>query len=446
MNFFCIGLNHKTAGVDLREQIAFSAPYLKEALQKLTAKPGIHGAIILSTCNRTEFYVHALSSASAQKGVCNLIEEEKGILAADIAPHLYTFEETEAVRHLFSVVSSLDSMVLGEAQIAGQVKEAFRAAHGAGCVTMLLHKVFRQAREVGKRVRNQTGIGDAHVSLSTVAVDVAKDKFGDLHNRTILIVGSGKMSELAARYLQEQGASSLMVASRTHAHACTVAKSVGGKAHYFEELYDLIPQADIIISSTSAPHYVIEPDSLAQVNKPVLLLDLAMPRDIDPACADIEGVSLCDLDDLGTIASMNQRARETGAQDARVIVDEEVGRLEAWVAQHAVTPTIKQLRAYAEDIRAGEVEHLLKTLEAPLSDKDQAALEAATSALVKKLLHTPTMVMRNSAITHTDYETVAAVRKIFGFEDAPVAEEDTQIEAGVSQPSCTSAPAGRKSA
>lgn len=428
MNFFCVGLNHKTAGVDLRERISFTSSQLKDSLQKLTSKSGIHGAVVLSTCNRTEFYLHALSADSAYEGVCAFIEEEKDIIAADIAPHLYTFEEAEAVRHLFSVVSSLDSMVLGEAQIAGQVREAFKVSHSAGCATMLLHKVFRTAREVGKRVRNQTGIGDAHVSLSTVAVDVAKDKFGDLHDRTILIVGSGKMSELAAMYLQEQGASSLLVASRTHAHACTVAKAVGGDAHYFEELNDLVPQADIIISSTSAPHYVIVPETLEAVAKPVLLLDLAMPRDVDPACANIEGVSLCDLDDLGTIAAMNQRSREMGAQDAQAIVDEEVKRLELWAAQHAVTPTIKQLRAYAEEIRSGEVEHLLRKLETPLSERDQIALEAATNAMVKKLLHTPTAVLRDSAVTHTDYETVEAVRKIFGFEEAPVDEEGTGFE------------------
>ena len=416
MNFFVVGLNHKTASVELRERVAFTPAKMSDTLQSLCNAANVYGAAILSTCNRCEVYVHATSADAAFNSVSNLLVEQKGVLEVDFMPHLYTFEGEEAAQHLFEVVSSLDSMVLGEAQIAGQVKEAFKMAQHAGTTTMLLDRIFRQAREVGKRVRNQTEIGDAHVSLSTVAVDVAIDKFGDLRDRTILVVGSGKMSELAARYLQEQGAKSLMVASRTHAHACTVAQRVGGEAHFFDELYDLIGQADIIITSTAAPHHIIIPESLEQVNKPLLILDLAMPRDVDPACANKEGVSLCDLDDLGTIVAMNQRNREESAREAHAIVDEEIEVLRRWATEHAVTPTIKQLREQAECLREAETAHLLKAIKAPLSYADKEAVEAAMNALVKKMLHAPTMALKDSALSYTDYEMVEATRALFGLE------------------------------
>ena len=428
MNLFVIGLNHKTASVELRERVAFGQANLGETLGNLCAADSIYGAVILSTCNRTEVYAHAATLDAARNGVCSMLEAEKGIVPAEILPHLYTLAGSEAARHLFNVVSSLDSMVLGEAQIAGQVKDAFKIAQNASTTTMLLDRVFRQAREVGKRVRNQTSIGDSHVSLSTVAVDVAIDKFGDLTPCTTLIVGSGKMSELAARYLQEQGAKSLLVASRTHAHARSVAKRVGGEAHYFEELGELVLEADIIISSTAAPHYIIAPEALAGRTKPLLILDLAMPRDVDPACADIDGVSVCDLDDLGTIVAMNQRNREEQAQGAHAIVEEELGLLEDWVAQHAVTPTIKQLRAQAEDVRRDEVKHLLRVMQADLSDDDVAAIEAATNALVKKMLHAPTVALKDSVRDHTDYEMVDATRTLFGLADESEGAPEATID------------------
>lgn len=414
LNLFVVGLNHKTASVELRERVSFGPSKLPDALKALCGYDGIHGGIILSTCNRTEIYMHALSANHARKAVETLFMQSRNLAKKDFAAHLFEHEGIEAVRHLFNVVSSLDSMVIGEAQIAGQVKEAYKASQNCGCTTALLNRVFRQAREVGKRVRCQTGIGSSRISLSTVAVDVARNKFGDLRQRSILIIGSGKMSELAARYLQEQGAVSLMVASRTHAHACSVADSVGGKAHRFEELLNLIGQADIIISSTAAPHYVIVPESLRRVTKPLLILDLALPRDVDPACAEIEGVSLCGLDDLGTIAAMNQRTRQTCAEEALEIVEEEVELLEQWVLQHAVTPTIKQMRFAAEEIRRGEVEHLLRVLDTDLSVSDREALEAATSAIINKLLHAPTIALRESAKNHSNYETVESVRSLFG--------------------------------
>ncbi|MBQ9021218.1 MAG: glutamyl-tRNA reductase [Eggerthellaceae bacterium] len=417
VNFFVVGLNHKTASVDLREQVAFTHSSIRPSLEKLCAQAGIYGAAILSTCNRTEIYLHAVSEQSAYEGVCSLFQDEKGLVSANFAPHLYTLSGEDAVRHLFEVVSSLDSMVLGEAQIAGQVKESFKDAQLADSTTMLLDRIFRQARSVGKRVRNQTTIGDSHVSLSTVAVDVAKETFKTLDDRSILLVGSGKMSELAARYLQEQGATSLIVASRTHAHAASVARSIGGEARYFDELPELIKQADIVLSSTASPHVIINPDMLKGRTKPLLILDLALPRDVDAACGEMEDVSLVDLDDLGTIAAMNQRRREDSTADARAIVEEEVALLLRWAAEHAVTPTIKEMRSIAEDVRKNEVAHLLKVLDADLSDDDRAALEAATEAIVKKMLHAPTKALRESVLTHTDYETVTAARVLFGLKE-----------------------------
>ncbi len=417
LNLFVVGLNHKTASVQLRESVSFGGS-LSAPLRQLCDRPGMHGGVILSTCNRTEIYMHAETFSDASAGVRSFLVDAKGVDASALEEHLYSYSGINAVRHLFEVVSSLDSMVLGEAQIAGQVRTAFKAALSANTTTFMLDRVFRQALEVGKRVRNQTTIGNSRISLSTVAVEVARQKFGSLQDKSVLVVGSGKMSELAARYLAEQGAKSVMVSSRTHSHACSMAKSVGATAHSFSDLGTLALQADIIISSTAAPHFVLVPEVFAGLQRPVLLLDLAMPRDIDPACADILGVSLFDLDDLGAIAQENLHAREGAAEEARGIVENEVAEIEHWVAEHAVIPTIKNIYLGAERVREAEVNRLVKELDIQLSEHDRATLDAATHAIVKKILHAPTAALRASVDTSTSYECVESARRLFEFEGA----------------------------
>lgn len=420
MQVFMVGLSHKTADVEVRERVAFGHPQLPAALRALCAKNSIRGAVILSTCNRMEIYVNTDDAETARIQIAEFIAESKNISRAIFEPHLYSFEALDAVHHLFSVVSSLDSMVLGEQQIIGQTRIAFKSALEAGCVTMVLSRLFRQALETGKRVRSQTAISSSHVSVSTVAIDVAKQMFPDLACTTVLVVGSGEMSELAARYLLEQGVQSLLVSSRTYAHACSLAKELGGSARYFEELEQLIGEADIIVSSTAAPHCIITPDLLRTVRKKVLILDIALPRDVDPACRAHENVVLYDLDDLGAIVEDNQQHRRDAARDAQKIVDEETGLFGQWVEEHAVTPTIKEMRLRAEAVREQEVERLVECMDAGLSKHDRAALEAATNAIVNKLLHEPTVRMRASAADDTDFECVEAARFLFGLSEGRV--------------------------
>ena len=440
MQLYMMGLSYKTADVDVRESVAISRPHLASALCSLTAYEGVRGAVILSTCNRTEIYVDAQSPDLAREGIRSFLREYRQVDVDEFEPHLYRREGFEAVHHLFSVVSSLDSMVLGEQQITGQVRNAFRQAMQAGTCTMVLARMFRQALTCGKRVRNETGISESHVSVSTVAIDVARAEFESFHDKTVLIVGSGEMSELAARYLQEQGVKSFIVSSRTYAHACTLAHELCGTARQFDELPELLRQADIVISSTAAPHYILVPSLLAGCKDHVLILDIALPRDVDPACGDIPGVTLYDLDGLGEIIAGNQEKRRQAADEARSIVEDETRAFVAWVGEHAVVPTIKKMRGDAEAIRAHEIEHMVKCLDANLSEDDMRVVECATRAIVNKILHEPTVRMKQSASHNRDFECVEAVRYLFGYSDGMVeharslAEDAESVGAGSAAP------------
>jgi glutamyl-tRNA reductase len=417
MHLLMVGLNHWSCDVALREKVAFPANQLPEALCELCAAPSVRGAVVLSTCNRMEFYVQADDVDDAHSSLVSFIATSRKVVPSSFEPHLQVCADAAAVRHLFEVVSSLDSMVLGEQQIIGQVRTAFKIAREAETVPAALDHLFRQALEVGKCVRAQTAIGACHVSVSTVAVDVAHETFASLDDRNVLIVGSGEMSELAARYLREQGVRSFIVSSRTHAHACRLAAELDGEARSFEELGTLLAEADIIISSTAAPHYVITPELLTSCTRRRLILDIALPRDVDPACRTHPDITLYDLDDLGRIVSANQARRQHEAGFAQDIIAAEVEEFQCWVDAHQATPTIKEIRARAERVRAGEVQHLLECLDADLSAADQSAIEKATSAIVNKLLHEPTTRIRRSVVEDTDLACVETARFLFGLSE-----------------------------
>jgi len=430
-----LGLSHRTADVSVREKVAFTGNRLPEALQGICACPSVRGAVVLSTCNRMEIYVQAEDRDVAWHDILSFISTNRGVDAAEIEPHLYSATDGDVVSHLFSVVCSLDSMVLGEQQIIAQVRNAFKVSVETGTMTLVLSRLFRQALEVGKRVLSQTDISRSHVSVSTVAIDVAREAFPDLAERNVLIVGSGEMCELAARYLFEQGVRSFIVSSRTHAHACSLARELGGTPRQFDELPELLRTADIVITGTAAPHCIIGPEMLAANDHPLLVLDIAMPRDVDPACAECPQVTVCDLDCLGRQVQANQEHRREAAQEAQHIVDEETEGFIRWVEEHGVTPTIKEMRARAESVRVGEVEHLLRSLDADLSERDRMAIEKATSAIVNKLLHEPTARMRESVVAKTDFECVEAARFLFGLsheqvEHSRVLAEDASVAAG----------------
>ena len=416
MQLYLLGLSFRTADMALRERVAFGRTTLTEAIRTLVDMPSIQGAIILSTCNRMEIYVDAADITAAHESILQFLSSYKNIDPASLEGHLYVRQKTEVVHHLFSVISSLDSMVLGEQQIAGQVRTAFSEALQAGGATMMLAHLFRQALAVSKRVRNQTAISENHVSVSTVAIDLARETLDSFEGKTTLVVGSGEMSELAARYLQSQGVESFIVSSRTYAHACSLARELGGSARYFDELESLIKMADIVLSSTAAPHYVIGPEILKNRDKPLFMLDIALPRDIDPACKNVPGVILYDLDDINERIKNNRGLRQRAADEARRIVDEETDLFIQWTGEHAVTPTIKRMRADAEAVRAAEVDHLLRVLHIEADSPAREAIDAATCALVNKILHTPTVRLKQGA-GGADLECIEAVRYLFGYSE-----------------------------
>ncbi len=420
MHILVVGLNHRTADVELRERLAIRKTHLPQAIRSLCSYSAIRSALILSTCNRMELYIQTDDIDEARNQSIEFLESYHSISRMRFTSALYTKADADVTHHLFSVVCSLDSMVLGEQQIIGQIRYAFKTALNEGSLTLVMSHLFRQALEVGKRVRSQTSISESHVSVSTVAVDVAKRAFPDLSVARVLIVGSGEMSELAARYLCEQGVQSVVVSSRTYDHACHLADELHGQACRFEDLKTLIPQADIILSSTAAPHFVLTPSLFKSVDHPMLILDIALPRDVDPACAHNDRITLFDLDDLADEVQRNQDKRRSAAQQARAIVDEECDLFSSWVDEHSITPTIKEMRMKAEQVRRLEVDHLVKNLDIDLSDQDRHAIDKATNAIVNKLLHTPTVRMKKSVDSDSDFECVEAARFLFGLSDGSV--------------------------
>ena len=414
MKVCMVGLNHTTADVELRGRFAFRKSEMKRELAKLLEYSVIDGAVIISTCNRTEIYASTPDPDAAIDAIKVFILSERDVTAEEIERCLYSRTDQDAVEHLFTVVSSLDSMVLGEQQIIGQTRTAFKEASHCGSVNMILTRLFRQAMECGKRVRNQTMISESHVSVSTVAIDIAKRAFDDFSDKTVLVVGAGEASELAARYLKEQGVEAFIVSSRTREHAIVLAEELGGVARRFDELRDLVNDADIIVSGTASPHYVITPDMFAgKQHEKLLILDIAIPRDVDPACGQAKGVIVRNLDDIGAEIAQNKGSRSEAAEQARGIVADETRKFMEWSAGYAVTPLIKEVRLQAEEIRQHEVEHLLRTLDVELTASDLEHLEAATSAIVKKILHKPTVRMRESAGKREGYETIDAARYLF---------------------------------
>ena len=419
MRICMVGVNHTVADAELRGRFSFRKTELRSRLTELLAYPAISGAVIVSTCNRTEVYASSPDPATAVQSIKEFILDTRDVTREEATRCLTSRTDAEAVEHLFSVVCSLDSMVLGEQQIIGQTRTAFIEAGHSGSTTAILTRLFRQAIECGKRVRNQTGISQSHVSMSTVAIDIARRAFDDFSDKTVLVVGAGEAGELAARYLKEQGVTAFIVSSRTREHALALAEELGGTARKLDELPQLVAQADIIVSGTSAPHYVITPEVLApraanpDAGEKLLILDIAIPRDVDPACRNVAGVTVRDLDDIGAEIARNQDARSEAAEHARAIVAEETSRFMEWSASYAATPLIKEVRLQAEAIRQGEVAHLLRTLDADLSEKDLERLEAATSAIVKKILHKPTVRLRDSATQREGFETIDAARYLF---------------------------------
>ncbi len=420
MHLVLVGLSHKTAPVAIREKLTFPVAVQEDALNRLARVEGIREAVIVSTCNRTEVYAVASSEDEGVESVIAFLADYHDLDRHELSRYLYVITGDAVVRHLFRVVASLDSMVVGEAQILGQVKEAYEHGFNADATGRVFNKLFRQSFEVGKRVRTETAIGEAAVSISYAAVELAKKVFDTLDGRTILILGAGKMSELTAKHLVSNGVARVLVVNRTLERAQEMAASFSGTAVPYESLYEAVRESDIVISSTAATEYVVTKRDLAPVSRtrtrPLFLIDIAVPRDIDPAVNDLGGVFLYDIDDLNGVVSSNLEERMSEAHRAEGIIDEEITAFYAWVESMEVVPTVAAIRAKAEVVRQMELEKAFKRLD--LSDRDRKTVEALTCAIVNKMLHGPTARLKKAAAGKDGYDYMEMARALYGLEDS----------------------------
>jgi glutamyl-tRNA reductase len=404
-----LGINHNTAPIEVRERLAIPSARLADATRSLLHQPGIREGLILSTCNRVELLTLQDDNEAAQlqtkTDLLRFLHEYFAVPPHDIQPHLYEFHEREAVRHLFRVASSLDSMVVGEPQILGQVKESYTIAREVGAVSTQLESLLQRTFTVAKKVRTETQIGSSSVSIASVAVDLARKIFGSLQGKTVLLVGAGKMSELAARHLIEQGAVSILVVNRTQSRAEKLAAdfaspNVQTEAVPFDALYEQAPRADIVITSTGAPQKIFGRSHgqhflHARRNRPMFFIDIAVPRDVDPRMNEIEGCFVYDIDDLQQVAASNLADRGREAVAAESIVSREVDKYQERLQSRDVVPAIKALQQQAEELRQAELARSQSKL-ADLTPQQREAVESLTRSLTAKLLHPQLTALREA--------------------------------------------------
>jgi glutamyl-tRNA reductase len=438
MQLLLVGVSHRTAPVELRERLDFSAKGVDRALTALAESPSHHETTIVSTCNRVELYVCCDETDGARAAIQEFLSDFHGIPGDQLAPHLYAKTGHDAVTHLFRVASGLDSLVMGEPQVLGQVKEAFGLASRLGCTGTLLNKLFHSAFAVGKRVRSETALSEGAVSVSYAAVSLAKKIFGNLKGRTVLVLGAGEMGKLTAIHMQAQGIGRLIIASRTAAHAAALADSIGGTAMPWESLNTALADADILITATGSSTPLISRSLIAQAMKarrrrPLFIIDIAVPRDVEAGAGELEEVFLYNIDDLQTVVQENLSKRSTEAADAEKIVSEEVGKFLGWLNSRGAVPTVVALRHRFESIRQSELRRLEPKL-APLSPDARARVDEITRLIVEKLLINPTEQLKSIS----DADTVAAysdaLNRLFGLAGDDSAEDGTLTTAGPARP------------
>jgi glutamyl-tRNA reductase len=398
MELIVIGLNHKTAPIEIRERLAFPEDRMEKALSQVKSLPSLKENMILSTCNRVEIYAAARETEKAVLDLKDFLSQYHDLSLKEFEKNLYSLIGEEAVKHIFRVASSLDSMVVGEPQILGQIKSAYNIAAEAKTSGLILHRLLHRAFHVAKRVRTETKIGNSAVSVSFVAVELAKKIFGTLEKRTVLLIGAGEMCELAARHLVSGGIEKVLVTNRTYERAVALALEFRGESIPFEEIHQGLRRVDIVISATNSPKYLIRHEEVSKViknrkQKPIFFIDIADPRDIEPRVGDIENVYLYNIDDLQQVANDNIQDREKEAQKAEALVQDEVIKFVNWYHSLEVTPTIVALRKKFEEIRNKELAKTL-SLHPHLSDKERQSLEALTSAIINKILHDPLTLLK----------------------------------------------------
>ncbi|HEX7407907.1 MAG TPA: glutamyl-tRNA reductase [Candidatus Binatia bacterium] len=416
-----VGVNHRKAPVEIRERLTFSDGLLEKGLRELATLRPVDEGVIVSTCNRVEVVVATKDGDSAIEALTEFLASGERIAREQLSEHLSVYRGREAVRHLFRVAASLDSMVVGEPQILGQLKDSYTHAASAGSAGTVLHRCFHKSFSVAKRVRTETGVASKAVSVSAAAVELASKIFDRLEDKTALLLGAGTMSELAARHLLAHGVRSLVVANRTFDRAVELAREFHGTPVPFEDFPRYLQTADVVIGSTAADGYILTPARVQEVlrgrnYRPMFLIDLSVPRNFDPAINDIDNVYLYDIDDLGGVAQVNREERSREAEKAEAIVEAEVDAFWKWLRSLDAVPTIVALRDKMEAIRKGELEKTLPTLR-DLSPREREALEAMTAAIVNKILHAPITHLKQHQREHEAFY-VAAARLLFDVEEA----------------------------
>jgi glutamyl-tRNA reductase len=415
-----LGISHKTAPVALRERLAFTEPEAIEFERAATATAEVREAVVISTCNRTEVYLVVGDPVRAESDVLGLLAGRASIRPTELSEAIYSPRNCDAARQLYRVTAGLESMIVGEAEIQGQVKRAYETAMRAGCTGPLSNRLFTAALTAGKRVRTETEIGAARVSIPSVAVDLALSVLGGLEHRHVVVLGAGETSELTARALNEQGAGTIFVANRHADRALSLAQRFGGSVVGLDDLPEQLLAADIALCSTSSPHPIVGRDELEIVmrerhGRPLLLIDIAVPRDVEAACAELEGVSLYDIDDLQAVVARNISTREGELPRAEEILEEEIHRFARWLGQLETLPTVSALREHANEL----VEQVLAENSGrweSASPRDLARIEAVARAVMSRLLHEPTIRLR-SLSEERGHASLELVRELFGLRE-----------------------------
>jgi glutamyl-tRNA reductase len=418
MKVLVAGLNHKIADVDVREKLAFTGSKLEEGLLRFSGLPEVDEAIILSTCNRVELYANVSETEKASESIKTFLSEFHNINRDSLNKALYFYHDIQAVEHVFKVASSLDSMIVGEPQILGQLKAAFDLALSKKTTGILLNKLMKKAISAAKRVRTETRIAENAVSISFSAVELAKKIFTDLSKKVCMLLGAGEMAELAAKHLISNGVREVLVANRTFERACSLAEEFHGRPVKFEDFLQEMVRADIVICSTGAPSYIVMKSQMQKVMKErkqrqVFIIDISVPRNIDPEINDLENVYLYNVDDLQGVVDSNLFERQKEAEKAETIIAEELETFVKWQASLDAVPTIRALREKAEEIKKEEIDKLFHKLSG-IGEKEREAIEYMATALVNKLIHPPTAALKEDS-ENRDL-LVGAIRKLYGID------------------------------
>jgi len=421
-----IGASHKTASLALRERLSLPEGRAASLLGELVRAVEVHEAVAISTCNRTELYLVANDPVDAESLALSALARQAGIRPTELLGNLYSQRSTDAVRHLFNVAAGLDSMIIGESEIQGQVRRAYELALVEGTTGPITNRLFRDALSAGKRARTETGIGRSRVSVSSVAVELAQQVLGELRSRRVLVIGAGENGEVTARALADRGVHSIFVANRRYDRAIGLAARFGGEAVRFDELPELLAQADIVVACTASPHQIVGREELALVveergGRPLLLIDIAVPRDIDPAVRGLPGITLYDMDDLQHAVARNMSGREAEAVKAAGLIEVEVERFARWLGSLEIVPTIAALRERGDEIVAQVLRDNDERWES-VSENDRRRLEMMARAVVSRLLHEPTLRLKD-ADGDRAYVYVDALRELFALDHTDAAGE-----------------------